>query len=160
MAFKIGSALGSVTSKLIIRLTGKATHKPPSACPCVRANSFYQRYRDVTARIKATSCPSIPPLSLTTLAAMERRKAKEIYNATERANDDAQNRCGRQRVWQSVLLRTARCLVNNVRLSVHVMVKLKYFWWTNYSRIAKKYILCKLMLFVDGIFVYYKGLFS
>ncbi|XP_049885229.1 protein phosphatase 1 regulatory subunit 12B-like isoform X3 [Pectinophora gossypiella] len=27
-----------------------------------QSDDFYQRYRDVTARIKATSCPSIPPL--------------------------------------------------------------------------------------------------
>ncbi|XP_037299704.1 protein phosphatase 1 regulatory subunit 12A isoform X3 [Manduca sexta] len=38
---------------------------------------FYQRYRDVTARIKASSCPSIPPLPQSALAAIELRKKTE-----------------------------------------------------------------------------------
>ncbi|XP_037299703.1 protein phosphatase 1 regulatory subunit 12B isoform X2 [Manduca sexta] len=39
--------------------------------------TFYQRYRDVTARIKASSCPSIPPLPQSALAAIELRKKTE-----------------------------------------------------------------------------------
>ncbi|XP_053624213.1 protein phosphatase 1 regulatory subunit 12A isoform X12 [Plodia interpunctella] len=55
--------------------------------------TFYQRYRDVTARIKASSCPSIPPLRSplrSTLAAMELR-IKETNNA-ESTNADVQTR--------------------------------------------------------------------
>ncbi|CAH4038583.1 unnamed protein product [Pieris brassicae] len=52
--------------------------------------AFYQRYREVTARIKATSCPSIPPVPQTALAALELgKKNKEINNAT---NDVSQTR--------------------------------------------------------------------
>ncbi|XP_063837370.1 protein phosphatase 1 regulatory subunit 12B-like isoform X4 [Ostrinia nubilalis] len=51
---------------------------------------FYQRYRDVTARIKASSCPSIPPLPQAALAAVELRK-KET-NTTENTNEDVQTR--------------------------------------------------------------------
>ncbi|XP_047523671.1 protein phosphatase 1 regulatory subunit 12A-like isoform X11 [Pieris napi] len=52
--------------------------------------AFYQRYREVTARIKATSCPSIPPVPQITLAALELwKKNKEINNAT---NDDSETR--------------------------------------------------------------------
>ncbi|CAK1588476.1 unnamed protein product [Parnassius mnemosyne] len=56
--------------------------------------TFYQRYRDVTARIKATSCPSIPPLPQSTLAAIElRKKAQEATNnASESTNEDVQIR--------------------------------------------------------------------
>ncbi|XP_050559934.1 protein phosphatase 1 regulatory subunit 12C isoform X31 [Spodoptera frugiperda] len=51
--------------------------------------SFYQRYRDVTARIKASSCPSIPPAQPPT----ERKKPQEhTNNATESTNDDVQTR--------------------------------------------------------------------
>ncbi|XP_022833065.1 protein phosphatase 1 regulatory subunit 12B isoform X4 [Spodoptera litura] len=51
--------------------------------------SFYQRYRDVTARIKASSCPSIPPAQPPT----ERKKIPEhTNNATESNNDDVQTR--------------------------------------------------------------------
>ncbi|KAJ8737912.1 hypothetical protein PYW08_000507 [Mythimna loreyi] len=51
--------------------------------------SFYQRYRDVTARIKASSCPSIPPAQ----PAAERKKTQEhTNNATESTNDDVQTR--------------------------------------------------------------------
>ncbi|XP_038216122.1 protein phosphatase 1 regulatory subunit 12B isoform X2 [Zerene cesonia] len=54
--------------------------------------TFYQRYRDVTARIKASSCPSIPPLPQSTLAALElRKKGQETNNATE-TNDDVHTR--------------------------------------------------------------------
>ncbi|KAL0902169.1 hypothetical protein ABMA27_000108 [Loxostege sticticalis] len=52
--------------------------------------TFYQRYRDVTARIKASSCPSIPPLPQAALAAIELRK-KETNN-TESTNEDVQTR--------------------------------------------------------------------
>lgn len=52
--------------------------------------SFYQRYRDVTARIKASSCPSIPPLPHSTLAAIELRK-KQPTNATD-TNEDVHTR--------------------------------------------------------------------
>ncbi|XP_028156965.1 protein phosphatase 1 regulatory subunit 12A isoform X2 [Ostrinia furnacalis] len=52
--------------------------------------TFYQRYRDVTARIKASSCPSIPPLPQAALAAVELRK-KET-NTTENTNEDVQTR--------------------------------------------------------------------
>ncbi|CAG5039475.1 unnamed protein product [Parnassius apollo] len=56
--------------------------------------TFYQRYRDVTARIKASSCPSIPPLPQSTLAAIElRKKAQEATNnASESTNEDVQIR--------------------------------------------------------------------
>ncbi|XP_047040314.1 protein phosphatase 1 regulatory subunit 12B isoform X7 [Helicoverpa armigera] len=51
--------------------------------------SFYQRYRDVTARIKASSCPSIPPAQ----PAAERKKPQEhTNNATESTNDDIETR--------------------------------------------------------------------
>ncbi|XP_052751341.1 protein phosphatase 1 regulatory subunit 12A isoform X11 [Galleria mellonella] len=54
--------------------------------------TFYQRYRDVTARIKASSCPSIPPLK-STLAAIELRiKNQETNNASESTNEDVQTR--------------------------------------------------------------------
>ncbi|KAL0902170.1 hypothetical protein ABMA27_000108 [Loxostege sticticalis] len=56
----------------------------------VCCGSFYQRYRDVTARIKASSCPSIPPLPQAALAAIELRK-KETNN-TESTNEDVQTR--------------------------------------------------------------------
>ncbi|XP_022124298.2 protein phosphatase 1 regulatory subunit 12A isoform X7 [Pieris rapae] len=58
-----------------------------------RTNSveaFYQHYREVTARIKATSCPSIPPVPQNSPASIELlKKNKEINNAT---NDDSQTR--------------------------------------------------------------------
>ncbi|XP_069364875.1 protein phosphatase 1 regulatory subunit 12A isoform X3 [Maniola hyperantus] len=56
--------------------------------------TFYQRYRDVTARIKATSCPSIPPLPQSTLASIELRKKslEATNNATESTNEDVQTR--------------------------------------------------------------------
>ncbi|CAH2035044.1 unnamed protein product, partial [Iphiclides podalirius] len=56
--------------------------------------TFYQRYRDVTARIKASSCPSIPPLPQSTLAAIElRRKCHEATNnASESTNEDVKIR--------------------------------------------------------------------
>ncbi|XP_072930827.1 protein phosphatase 1 regulatory subunit 12C isoform X6 [Epargyreus clarus] len=56
--------------------------------------TFYQRYRDVTARIKASSCPSIPPLPQTTLAAIENRKKNQeaTNNSTESTNEDVQTR--------------------------------------------------------------------
>ncbi|XP_026747595.1 protein phosphatase 1 regulatory subunit 12B isoform X7 [Trichoplusia ni] len=51
--------------------------------------SFYQRYRDVTARIKASSCPSIPPPQ----PAGEKKNTQEhTNNATESTNDDVQTR--------------------------------------------------------------------
>ncbi|XP_059055230.1 protein phosphatase 1 regulatory subunit 12B-like isoform X2 [Achroia grisella] len=54
--------------------------------------TFYQRYRDVTARIKASSCPSIPPLK-STLAAIELRiKNQETNNTSESTNEDVQTR--------------------------------------------------------------------
>ncbi|XP_053624203.1 protein phosphatase 1 regulatory subunit 12A isoform X3 [Plodia interpunctella] len=59
----------------------------------ISMDDFYQRYRDVTARIKASSCPSIPPLRSplrSTLAAMELR-IKETNNA-ESTNADVQTR--------------------------------------------------------------------
>lgn len=52
--------------------------------------SFYQRYRDVTARIKASSCPSIPPLPHALLAAIDRQMDTNNSSAT---NDDVQTRC-------------------------------------------------------------------
>ncbi|CAH2103622.1 unnamed protein product [Euphydryas editha] len=56
--------------------------------------TFYQRYRDVTARIKASSCPSIPPLPQSTLASIELRKKNQetTNNATESTNEDIQTR--------------------------------------------------------------------
>ncbi|XP_045509614.1 protein phosphatase 1 regulatory subunit 12B isoform X6 [Colias croceus] len=54
--------------------------------------TFYQRYRDVTARIKASSCPSIPPLPQTTLAALELRKKGQETNNTAETNDDVHTR--------------------------------------------------------------------
>nr|XP_026500889.1 protein phosphatase 1 regulatory subunit 12B isoform X7 [Vanessa tameamea] len=56
--------------------------------------TFYQRYRDVTARIKASSCPSIPPLPQSTLASIELRKKNQeaTNNATESTNEDVQTR--------------------------------------------------------------------
>ncbi|GBP93154.1 Protein phosphatase 1 regulatory subunit 12A [Eumeta japonica] len=64
--------------------------------------TFYERYRDVTARIKASSCPSIPPLPQSTIAGVESRKKllEQISNAnhpnspTENTNDDVQARIG------------------------------------------------------------------
>lgn len=56
---------------------------------CVHC-SFYQRYRDVTARIKASSCPSIPPPQ----PAGEKKNTQEhTNNSTESTNDDVQTRC-------------------------------------------------------------------
>ncbi|XP_050361088.1 protein phosphatase 1 regulatory subunit 12A isoform X2 [Nymphalis io] len=56
--------------------------------------TFYQRYRDVTARIKASSCPSIPPLPQSTLASIELRKKNQeaTNNAPESTNEDVQTR--------------------------------------------------------------------
>ncbi|XP_039763444.1 protein phosphatase 1 regulatory subunit 12A-like isoform X2 [Pararge aegeria] len=57
--------------------------------------TFYQRYRDVTARIKASSCPSIPPLPQSTLASIELRKKQNLEatnNATENTNEDVPTR--------------------------------------------------------------------
>ncbi|XP_026500889.2 protein phosphatase 1 regulatory subunit 12B isoform X7 [Vanessa tameamea] len=56
--------------------------------------TFYQRYRDVTARIKASSCPSIPPLPQSTLASIELRKKNQeaTNNATESTNEDVMTR--------------------------------------------------------------------
>ncbi|XP_060809459.1 protein phosphatase 1 regulatory subunit 12B isoform X2 [Amyelois transitella] len=57
--------------------------------------TFYQRYRDVTARIKASSCPSIPPLRSplrSTLAAMELRIKNQETNNAENTNVDVQTR--------------------------------------------------------------------
>lgn len=54
--------------------------------------TFYQRYRDVTARIKASSCPSIPPLPQSTLAAIELRKKYQETNNTTEINEDVQTR--------------------------------------------------------------------
>ncbi|XP_068628838.1 protein phosphatase 1 regulatory subunit 12A-like isoform X2 [Battus philenor] len=56
--------------------------------------TFYQRYRDVTARIKASSCPSIPPVPQSSLAAIElRRKSREATNnASESTNEDVKIR--------------------------------------------------------------------
>ncbi|XP_060809462.1 protein phosphatase 1 regulatory subunit 12A isoform X5 [Amyelois transitella] len=58
-------------------------------------DDFYQRYRDVTARIKASSCPSIPPLRSplrSTLAAMELRIKNQETNNAENTNVDVQTR--------------------------------------------------------------------
>ncbi|XP_075991345.1 myosin binding subunit isoform X8 [Anticarsia gemmatalis] len=52
--------------------------------------SFYQRYRDVTARIKASSCPSIPPPP--PVAPADRKKTQEITNNATETNDDVQTR--------------------------------------------------------------------
>lgn len=52
--------------------------------------SFYQRYRDVTARIKASSCPSIPPSS--PVSAIDRKKTQEITNNASETNEDVQTR--------------------------------------------------------------------
>ncbi|XP_062524096.1 protein phosphatase 1 regulatory subunit 12B isoform X24 [Bombyx mori] len=59
-----------------------------------RCNDFSQRYRDVTARIKASSCPSIPPLPQSTLAAIELKKKALEPNNSENANtnEDVQTR--------------------------------------------------------------------
>ncbi|XP_052751336.1 protein phosphatase 1 regulatory subunit 12B isoform X2 [Galleria mellonella] len=74
---------------LLISLFDKST--PPSAIGQLE-DHFYQRYRDVTARIKASSCPSIPPLK-STLAAIELRiKNQETNNASESTNEDVQTR--------------------------------------------------------------------
>ncbi|XP_062524184.1 protein phosphatase 1 regulatory subunit 12A isoform X45 [Bombyx mori] len=56
--------------------------------------TFSQRYRDVTARIKASSCPSIPPLPQSTLAAIELKKKALEPNNSENANtnEDVQTR--------------------------------------------------------------------
>ncbi|CAK1554631.1 unnamed protein product [Leptosia nina] len=56
--------------------------------------TFYQRYRDVTARIKASSCPSIPPVPHIPLAAVLelRKKKQETNNTTENTNDDVKAR--------------------------------------------------------------------
>lgn len=47
--------------------------------------SFYQRYRDVTARIKASSCPSIPPAPAPAPA-----QPKDTNTDT---NEEVQKRC-------------------------------------------------------------------
>ncbi|CAB3226252.1 unnamed protein product [Arctia plantaginis] len=52
--------------------------------------SFYQRYRDVTARIKASSCPSIPPPA--PLSVADRKKNQEHTNNATETNDDVQTR--------------------------------------------------------------------
>ncbi|XP_041986643.1 protein phosphatase 1 regulatory subunit 12B isoform X2 [Aricia agestis] len=55
--------------------------------------NFYQRYKDVTARIKASSCPVIQPLSQTTLAAIElRKKSQETNNTSTDTNEDIKSR--------------------------------------------------------------------
>ncbi|XP_050683157.1 protein phosphatase 1 regulatory subunit 12B isoform X2 [Leptidea sinapis] len=55
--------------------------------------TFYQRYRDVTARIKATSCPSIlPPPPQITLSSPENKKQNKETNNVVETNDDVQTR--------------------------------------------------------------------
>ncbi|XP_052746421.1 protein phosphatase 1 regulatory subunit 12A isoform X2 [Bicyclus anynana] len=62
--------------------------------------TFYQRYRDVTARIKASSCPSIPPVPQSTLASIELRKKQSLEatnNAADTTNEDVPTRTNADR---------------------------------------------------------------
>ncbi|RVE52185.1 hypothetical protein evm_003104 [Chilo suppressalis] len=51
--------------------------------------TFYQRYRDVTARIKASSCPSIPPLPTDRKETNTNDEAHNRINSTERREREA-----------------------------------------------------------------------
>lgn len=62
--------------------------------------SFYQRYRDVTARIKASSCPSIPPAPAPAPA-----QPKDTNTDT---NEDVQKRCFTFRgLWSQFAFKTS-----------------------------------------------------